>query len=316
MRVRTTNTRVNVLACECTIVLNRLQTTKALPPVKTMKRAMAGEYIRELSAKVFTGQCRIARAGYKLGGGPGYGLKRLLVDRDGSAKCILQEGEWKSLSCDRVTYTPGTAEEVRVVQEIYSRFVNDYRPASKIADELNARGVRRDTGAKWDYFSVYDILRNPKYSGCIVFNRTSTKLRGKTRANPREEWIVQPRSFEALVSREIFDQAQKRFSAKGRKEKLLEDLRTLLQSRKRVTARIIQGDPQTASPAAYYRNFGGLRSAINRSGTSVQEISNVSRARRSRFRMLELNTITALLREFVRRSITIEPYSQGVLLIG
>ena len=121
---------------------------------------------------------------------------------------------------------------------------------------------------------------------------------------------------EALVSPEIFDQAQKRFSAKDRKEKLLEDLRTLLQSRKRLTARIIQGDPQTASPAAYYRNFGGLRSAINRSGTCVQEISNVSRARRSRFRMLELNTITALLREFVRRSITIEPYSQGVLLIG
>ena len=319
MRVRTTNTRVNVLACECTIVLNRLQTTKALPPVKTMKRAMAGEYIRELSAKVFTGQCRIARAGYKLGGGPGYGLKRLLVDRDGSAKCILQEGEWKSLSCDRVTYTPGTAEEVRVVQEIYSRFVNDYRPASKIADELNARGVRRDTGEKWDYFSVYGILRNPKYSGCIVFNRTSAKLRGKTRANPREEWIVQPHSFEALVSPEIFDQAQKRFSAKGRKEKLLEDLRALLQSRKRLTARIIQSDPQTASPAAYYRNFGGLRNAYKLIGYECpRNIERVTkdRTRRSRFRMLKLHTITALLREFVRRSIPIEPYSQGVLLIG
>jgi DNA invertase Pin-like site-specific DNA recombinase len=36
--------------------------------LKTLKRSMAAEYIRELSAKVFAGQCRIARNGYKLGG--------------------------------------------------------------------------------------------------------------------------------------------------------------------------------------------------------------------------------------------------------
>lgn len=32
--------------------------------IKSMKRAMAGEYSRELSAKVFTGQCRLIRLGY------------------------------------------------------------------------------------------------------------------------------------------------------------------------------------------------------------------------------------------------------------
>src|SRR5664279_4402255 len=287
--------------------------------VKTMKRAMAGEYIRELSAKVFIGQCRIARIGYKLGGSPGYGLRRLLVDRDGRAKSILQEGEWKSLSCDRVTYVPGPPEEVGVVQEIYSRFVNDNWPASKIAGELNVRGMRRDTGAEWDYFSVYDILKNPKYSGCIVFNRTSTKFRGKTRANPREEWIIQPHSFEALVSPEIFEQAQKRFSTKGRRDKLLEDLHALLQSRKRLTSRIIQGDPHMASPAAYHRNFGGLKNAYKLIGyerpTNVERVAK-DQMRRSRFRMLKLRIMTALLRECVRRSVPVEPYSQGISLIG
>jgi len=45
--------------------------------VKGVKRAMAGEYSRELSAKVFAGQCRLIELGYRQGGPAGYGLKRL-----------------------------------------------------------------------------------------------------------------------------------------------------------------------------------------------------------------------------------------------
>lgn len=36
--------------------------------LKSLKRAMAGECSRELSAKVFAGQCRLVRKGYKPGG--------------------------------------------------------------------------------------------------------------------------------------------------------------------------------------------------------------------------------------------------------
>jgi DNA invertase Pin-like site-specific DNA recombinase len=48
--------------------------------VKGVKRAMAGEYSRELSVKVFTGQCRLIELGYRQGGPPGYGLRRSLID--------------------------------------------------------------------------------------------------------------------------------------------------------------------------------------------------------------------------------------------
>ena len=48
--------------------------------IKSMKRAMAGEYSRELSAKVFIGQCRLIRLGFRQGGPAGYGLRRQLVD--------------------------------------------------------------------------------------------------------------------------------------------------------------------------------------------------------------------------------------------
>src|ERR1017187_5729649 len=36
--------------------------------MKSLKRAMAGEYSRELSAKVFAGQCRLITLGYRQGG--------------------------------------------------------------------------------------------------------------------------------------------------------------------------------------------------------------------------------------------------------
>ena len=40
--------------------------------VKGVKRAMAGEYSRELSAKVFIGQCRLIELGFRQGGPAGY----------------------------------------------------------------------------------------------------------------------------------------------------------------------------------------------------------------------------------------------------
>jgi DNA invertase Pin-like site-specific DNA recombinase len=48
--------------------------------IKSMKRAMAGEYSRELSVKVFAGQCRLINLGFRQGGMAGYGLRRLLID--------------------------------------------------------------------------------------------------------------------------------------------------------------------------------------------------------------------------------------------
>ena len=44
--------------------------------VKGVKRAMAGEYSRELSVKVFAGQCRLIELGFRQGGPAGYGLRR------------------------------------------------------------------------------------------------------------------------------------------------------------------------------------------------------------------------------------------------
>src|SRR5438093_13510364 len=57
--------------------------------VKTVKRAMAGEYSRELSTKVFAGHCRLLDLGFRQGGSPGYGLRRRLIDQNRNPKATL-----------------------------------------------------------------------------------------------------------------------------------------------------------------------------------------------------------------------------------
>lgn len=43
--------------------------------LKTIKRTMAGEYSRELSVKVFAGQCRLIERGFRQGGPAGYAVR-------------------------------------------------------------------------------------------------------------------------------------------------------------------------------------------------------------------------------------------------
>jgi len=86
--------------------------------MKALKRTMAGEYSRELGVKVLAGQKRLALLGYKQGGMPGYGLRRMLVSPAGVPKQVLNSGERKSITTDRVILVPGPADEVQCVKDI------------------------------------------------------------------------------------------------------------------------------------------------------------------------------------------------------
>ncbi|MFY9529444.1 MAG: recombinase family protein, partial [Candidatus Acidiferrales bacterium] len=70
--------------------------------MKALKRTMAGEYSRELGVKVLAGQKQLARLGFKQGGIPGYGLRRMLISPTGVRKHELATGERKSIATDRV----------------------------------------------------------------------------------------------------------------------------------------------------------------------------------------------------------------------
>jgi DNA invertase Pin-like site-specific DNA recombinase len=58
--------------------------------MRALKRAMAGEYSRDLGVRTFAGQKRLTLLGFKAGGIPGYGLRRMLVSALGFPKQELE----------------------------------------------------------------------------------------------------------------------------------------------------------------------------------------------------------------------------------
>ena len=113
--------------------------------VKNIKRVMAAEFSRELSAKVHAGASRLARLGFKMGGPVGYGLERLAVEEKSQQKGILKSGEHKHLISDHVRVRPGTADERAVIRWILKEFVRGKSQAD-IVRELNRRGVATKNG--------------------------------------------------------------------------------------------------------------------------------------------------------------------------
>ena len=240
----------------------------ALPNMlmKALKRTMAGEYSRELGVKVFAGLKRLALLGFKQGGVPGYGLRRMLVSAGREPKLQLAHGDRKSIATDRVILVPGPVEEVECVREIYRLFITEKQTVCSIAHELNRRKTNYIGHSKWDYFSVYSILSHPKYVGCNIFGRTSRKLGTRSVRTPRSEWVITPGAFTPVVSEATFQEAQRLLlnrTINKSNEELLDALRLLLAREGRLSMQLIKRCPEMPSPSAYRGRFGSLRRAYD-----------------------------------------------------
>jgi DNA invertase Pin-like site-specific DNA recombinase len=229
--------------------------------VKGVKRAMAGEYSRELSVKVFTGQCRLIELGYRQGGPPGYGLRRSLVDQTGATKGELTRGEHKSIQTDRVVLVPAPSEEIDTVRWMYRSFAKEGKREREIANILNDRGIATDLGRPWTRGTVHQVLTNEKYIGNNVWNRASFKLKRKRVRNTPNMWIRSDGVFESIVDRSLFDAAQaiiRERSYKLTNEEMLEALQQLLQEYGYLSGLIIDETERLPSSSAYQSRFGSL----------------------------------------------------------
>jgi len=241
--------------------------------VKGVKRAMAGEYSRELSVKVFAGQCRLIEKGYRQGGTAGFGLRRMLIDQDGKEKGLLGHGQYKSLQTDRVILVPGPADEVAIVTEIYDRFVRDGLSEFEIAKQLNDRGILTDLKRPWTRGSIQQILTNEKYIGHNVYNRSSFKLKQKRVKNDPEMWIRRNNAFEPIVESQRFYQAQGILLERSRRfsdEEMLDRLKHLYQRHGRLSGILIDDTEGMPSSTAYRNRFHGLIRAYRMIGYTPQ----------------------------------------------
>jgi DNA invertase Pin-like site-specific DNA recombinase len=229
--------------------------------VKGVKRAMAGEYSRELSAKVFKGQCRLIELGFRQGGPAGYGLRRRLVDQAGQPKGGLHFQEHKSIQTDRVILAPGPPEEVDVVRRIYRLFIDERKGERAIAELLNGEGVLSENGRPWTRARVLGVLTNEKYLGHNVYNRVSFKLKKEYVRNPPEQWVRRDDAFEAIVDEQDFHTAHGMLlgrSVRLSDEEMLERLRALREQHGRVSAILINETDGMPSSAVFRHRFGTL----------------------------------------------------------
>jgi DNA invertase Pin-like site-specific DNA recombinase len=174
------------------------------------------------SRRVLTGMANLARRRL-LGGPPPYGYTV-------HYETVHEPGKPPRLVPVKYVPDPRTA---RVIPWLFERYASGAAGTAELAQELNARGApapARTSRRKgqppspfWTHQAVLFILKNPKYTGYLTWNRhcrgkyhqlTNGKAvkpaRGRSGYNPAGDWIVTEDAHEPLVSRELFERVQDR----------------------------------------------------------------------------------------------------------
>ncbi len=231
--------------------------------IKGLKRSMAGEFSRELSAKVVASHLRMAQRGFHQGGLASFGLRRAILDREGRPKQILAAGEAKALHHERVVLVPGPIREIRTVREIFRLYVEEGLAQNRIARNLNQLKLRNSCGNAWSEHTVRRVLRNERYIGNLVYNRTSIKLGGRRISNPRDAWVRRDAVIEPIVDPKIFALAQLRLNTGWaiNDADLLNHLTAVWCVTGQLSTADMKSVANTPAPTTYQSRFGGLGEA-------------------------------------------------------
>ena len=232
--------------------------------VKHLKRVMAGEYSRELSAKVVRAKRQQAQLGFRQGGLIIYGFRRLLVDPLRNPRQILQPGEAKALDGDKVIVVPGPPEELAVIRRIFRLYVEQQLTFREIARRLAAAGVRGHGGKPLSIGSIRNIVSNELCIGQMTYNQTTVILQSPPLKNPEEQW-TRFQAFEPIVPVELFRQAQA-LRARCKKgcwsdAKILQALRELLAEKGRLSQLLINDLKDGPTADTVVNHFGSLSAA-------------------------------------------------------
>jgi DNA invertase Pin-like site-specific DNA recombinase len=236
---------------------------------KYMKRAMAGEYSRDLSVKVAHAQRRLAAKGFWQGGPPGFALRRRIVHANGEPGPTLEQSEWKAVTSDRIVLVSGPPEEVAVVKRIFRLFLVNGLSRASVARTLNAEGVPAEYGSPWSPSRVEQVLTNEKYVGVQVFGKSKAYLDGHRSRLPREDWLRTECALAPMVTRATFDLAQRNIAKRFRRmldADMLSGLSELLAEHGHLSGTLINDAEHLPCAEIYRRRFGGLVGAYTRIG--------------------------------------------------
>ena len=100
-------------------------------------------------------------------------------------------------------------KEAEVVKLIYDLCIQGYGSRA-ISKALQNKGIKSRSGGYFAQTTVRKIIRNPLYCGDVVMNRLHNDFNSKqTIVMPKENWIIHKNAIPPIVSREIWEAANK-----------------------------------------------------------------------------------------------------------
>ena len=114
-------------------------------------------------------------------------------------------------------------EEAKIVKEIFESYAYKGIGTTKIAWDLNDRGIRtKKTKSKWVQTSIVRMLKNPIYTGRVTNKKSEVTdfITGTRKELPEEEWIVVERPEMRIISDELFNRAQELLEQRSNEFKL------------------------------------------------------------------------------------------------
>ena len=106
----------------------------------------------------------------------------------------------------------------KVVRLIFHKFVNEGKGTHVIARELREEGIKPMRVKEWQNTVILRVIRNEKYCGDLVQKKTYTPdfLSHEKKVNlGQEEFVIIKDHHEPIISRELFDKANRILDAKS-----------------------------------------------------------------------------------------------------
>ncbi len=251
--------------------------------VKSLKRAMAAEFSRELAVKTIAGQHLAIQRGFQIGPAPCLAIRRVAVAPDGSERPLLRLDR-KSRQSERIRWVTGPDHEVQTVRSIFERYAYSEVSMQDLAAQLEAEGARAASGGVITVKMLATLLSCETFIGNFVWGRVdhTMRRRGRVRKDGDRGLVRARGSLPAIIDNETWEWVQaKRFrrgTYRTSRSELLSRLRAALERNPALTSVELKayGCP---GYKAYASKFGSFREAVRLTGVDVSSADASNRKR-------------------------------------
>lgn len=151
--------------------------------VRNILMAQNQYHARRAASDVMLSECNNAKKGDSAGGIPPYGLK--VIDK----KYYINE------------------DEAPAIRLIFNDIAKG-KTYKQVIDELTKQGYKTRNGVNFSYSTLSTLLRNDKYYGLYIYNKTSGKKKAHRVLIEHFDEVRNNTAIKPIISKELFDKVQ------------------------------------------------------------------------------------------------------------